>query len=91
MGANAYGPFIGKAWNSPAPGRNGQKRQRNMVTGKVAGRTHRNLALPRGFAATEAYLAPVPFRTTGTVRERILMSSHSDQLSIYSRSSRTHS
>ena len=91
MGANAYGPFIGKAWNSPAPGRNGQKRQRNMATGKVPGRTHWNLALLREFGATGAYLAPVPFRTTGTVRERILMSSHSDQLSIYSRSSRTHS
>src|SRR5881628_1873197 len=38
-----------------------------------------------------AYLAPAPVSTIGTVRQRILRSSHSDQLSMYSRSSRTQS
>ena len=37
------------------------------------------------------HLAPVPVRTTGTVRQRIFKSSQSDQLSMYSRSSRTQS
>ena len=37
------------------------------------------------------HLAPVPISTAGMVRIRIFRSSHSDQLSMYSRSSRTQS
>src|SRR6266487_2357849 len=37
------------------------------------------------------HLAPVPSKTTGIVRQRIFKSSHNDQLSIYSKSSRTQS
>src|SRR5881394_142171 len=37
------------------------------------------------------HLAPAPTKTTGTVRQRILQSSQSDQLSMYSRSRRTQS
>ena len=40
---------------------------------------------------TNSYFAPVPARTMGTVRHRIFISSQSDQLSMYSRSSRTQS
>ena len=35
-------------------------------------------------------LAPLPFKTAGTVRTRILISSQSDQLSMYCRSSSSH-
>src|SRR5438034_10938248 len=37
------------------------------------------------------YRAPVPASTIGMVRQRILRSSQRDQLSIYSKSKRTHS
>src|SRR5438034_7358290 len=38
-----------------------------------------------------SHLAPVPSKTTGIVRQRIFRSSHNDQLSMYSKSSRTQS
>jgi hypothetical protein len=41
--------------------------------------------------AGEPYFAPLPRRTTGIVRRRIRRSNQSDQLSMYSRSRRTHS
>ena len=41
--------------------------------------------------AGPVHLAPVPASTTGMVRQIIFKSSHSDQLSMYSRSSRTQS
>src|SRR5438132_560469 len=47
--------------------------------------------VPSHFEGIQPYLAPVPSKTTGIVRKRILKSSHNDQLSMYSRSSRTQS
>src|SRR6266704_2948973 len=49
------------------------------------------LASDFGFRHSDFHFAPVPARTTGTVRQRIFRSSQKDQLSIYSRSRRTQS
>src|ERR1700760_4550054 len=55
------------------------------------------LSIPQGISASFVgptggdYAAPVPRQTAGTVRAKILMSSQSDHLSMYCRSSSIHS
>src|SRR5437016_3689959 len=67
-------------------------------TNRLGGQTQRACFLSFGalhdFNASAVlcgHLAPAPTKTTGTVRQRILQSSQSDQLSMYSRSRRTQS
>src|SRR5437899_2287638 len=87
--------FMSSADCQPIPQRSVGGMERWSAAGKGVrfdlAALHHSITPPLPHLSLHSYFAPVPASTMGTVRQRILKSSHSDQLSIYSKSNRTQS